>query len=81
MTKKERLSMLEAICNQVAEIGKPLLVPNLEPKKKVIVMANVAGAFLGMYDAYLKRKDGQIGQLVQDVLEEIKKKNNHGENI
>ena len=74
MTEKERLSMLESICNQVNEIGKPLLVPNLEPKKKIVVMANVAGAFIGMYNAYLKHKDGQIGALVEDIIEELKKK-------
>ena len=37
-------------------------------------MTKVAGAFMGGYDSYKKRKDGHISAYIEDALKELKEK-------
>ena len=74
MTKEQQLSMLEAICNNIYQEGKKALETNKAPKERVRAMVTIAGAFMGSYEAYLKRKDGQIGELVKEILCNVKRK-------
>lgn len=57
MTTEQKLSALEGLCERVYEMGKDILDPNVkDTKKKIAAMIGVAGAFMGSYDYYKKRK-------------------------
>ena len=56
MTTEQKLGALEGLCEQVYEMGKDILDPNVkDTKKKIAAMAKVAGAFMGSYDHYKKK--------------------------
>ena len=75
MTTEQKLSMLESLCERVYEMGKDILDPNVkDAKKKIVAMTQVAGAFMGGYDSYKKRKDGHISAYIEDARKELKEK-------
>lgn len=56
MTTEQKLSALEGLCERVYEMGKDILDPNVkDTKKKIKLMVQVAGAFIGSYDYYKKK--------------------------
>lgn len=75
MTTEQKLSMLEGLCERAYGMGKVILDPNVkDAKKKIVAMTQVAGAFMGSYDSYKKRKDGHISAYIEDALKELKDK-------
>lgn len=61
MTTEQKLNMLESLCERAYETGKDILDPNVKDvKKKLVAMTQVAGMFMGGYDYYKKRKDGDV---------------------
>ena len=75
MTTEQKLSMLEGLCERAYGMGKAILDPNVKDVDlKVTAMIRVAGAFMGAYDSYKKRKDGHISAYIEDALKELKDK-------
>lgn len=56
MTTEQKLGALEGLCERVYEMGKDILDPNVkDTKRKIKLMVQVAGAFMGGYDYYKKK--------------------------
>lgn len=72
MTKEQQLSMLEALCDNIYKMGQNAMDADKEPRKRISTMITIAGAFMGGYAAYLRRKDGDVKDMLGDMVAELR---------